>query len=78
MIQFLNDIEKADQGAKLSNGNNFLESLQIMEMNRISRRLHEKDIDSIIKITQQLELQHVAAKRHGDFDPSINGEFMLD
>jgi hypothetical protein len=78
MIQFLNDIEKADQDAKLSNGNDFLESLQIMEMNRITRQIHENDIDSIISMTQQLELQHVAAKMCGDLDPSVNGEFMLD
>ena len=78
MIQFLNDIEKANQGTKLSNGNDFLESLKIMEMNRITRRIHENDIDSIIKVTQQLELQHATAKLCGDLDPSINGEFMLD
>lgn len=78
MIQFLNDIEKADQDAKLSNGNDFLESLQIMEMNRITRRIHENDIDSIISMTQQLELQYVVAKMCGDLDPSVNGEFMLD
>jgi hypothetical protein len=78
MIQFLNDIEKADQDTKLSKGNDFIESLQIMEMNRITRRIHENDIDSIIKVTQQFELQHVAAKLCGDFDPSVNGEFMLD
>lgn len=78
MIQFLNNIEKADQDAKFSKGTDFLENLQIMEMNRITRRIHENDVDNIIIINQQLELQHVEAKRCGDFDLSVNGDFMLD
>ena len=78
MIKFLTDIEKADQGAKLSNGNDFLENLKIMEINRIIRHIHENDIDNIIKVTQQFELQHIAAKLCGDLDSSVKGEFMLD
>lgn len=78
MIKFLSNIEKANQGAKLSNGNDFLENLKIMEVNRITRCVHEKDIDSIIKTNQQLELQYVESKLCGDLDPSVNGDFMLD
>ncbi len=78
MIQFLNDIKKTDQDTKLSNGNDFLDKLEIIEMNRITRRIYEDDTDNIIKITQELELQHVAAKLCGDLDPSVNGDFMLD
>ncbi len=78
MIQFLNDIEKADQGAKLSRGNDFLENLQIMEINSITRQIYEDDIDDIIKMVQQFELQHIVAKQCGDLDPSVNGDFMLD
>jgi len=78
MIKFLSNIAKADQGAKLSNGNDFLESLQIMEVNKITRQIYENSIDSIIKVKQELETQHVEAKMCGDLDPSVNGDFMLD
>ena len=78
MIQFLNDIEKANQDAELSVGNDFIKHLKIMEVNRITRQIYEDDIDSIIKMSQDLELQCVNAKICGDLDPSVNGDFMLD
>jgi len=78
MIKFLSNIEKADQDAKFSDGKDFIEKLKIMEMNRITRNIHEHDIDSIIKTTQELEFQHVEAELYGDLDSSVNGDFMLD
>ena len=59
-------------------GNDFLEKLEIIEMNKLVRLIHENDIDSIIKTTQELERQHVIAKLYGDLDSSINGDFILD
>lgn len=78
MIRFFDDIEKADRNAMLVHGKHFLEKLEIMEMNKITRCLHENDIDSIIKNHQDFELKYITSKMNGDLDPSINGDFMLD
>lgn len=78
MIRFFDNIETADRNAMLVHGKHFLEKLEIMEMNKITRCLYENDIDFIIKINQDLELKYVTSKINGDLDPSINGDSMLD
>ena len=78
MIRFLSNIAKADQDAKLSSGNDFFEHMKILEIYRTLSQIHENDIDTIIKINQELELQHAEAKKCGDLDSSVNGDFMLD
>lgn len=78
MIQFCDNVESAARNAILTHGKNFLDKLEIMEVNKITRRLYEKDIDSIIEINQDLELKYIVSKMNGDLDLSVNGDFMLD